>query len=82
MYEEDQAGGGYTDEDIRGRTLMGRFARPEELAQAVAFLANQPNVPSGFVPARFSALRFFSARLLIVTPERTALSSRPLSSRS
>ena len=45
MDEEDQAGGGYTDEDIRGRTLMGRFARPEEIAQAVAFLANQPNVP-------------------------------------
>src|SRR5215218_9985331 len=49
----------------------------------MAFLANQPNVPSRFVLARFSALRFFSARLLIVTPERTtALSSRPLSSRS
>jgi hypothetical protein len=32
MYEEDQAGGGYTDEDIRGRTLMGCFARQEEIA--------------------------------------------------
>lgn len=50
MDEEDQAGGGYTDEDIRGRTLMGRFARPEEIAQAVAFLANQPNVPSAVCP--------------------------------
>ena len=50
MYDEDQAGGGYTDEDTRGRTLMGRFARPEELAQAVAFLANQPNVPSAVRP--------------------------------
>src|SRR5919112_3366958 len=38
--------------------------------------------PRRFVPARFSALRFFSARLLIVSPERTALSSKPLSSRS
>jgi NAD(P)-dependent dehydrogenase (short-subunit alcohol dehydrogenase family) len=40
MDQEDQGLGGYTDEDIKGRTPMGRFARPEEIAQAVAFLAN------------------------------------------
>jgi NAD(P)-dependent dehydrogenase (short-subunit alcohol dehydrogenase family) len=40
MDAEDQAGGGYTDEDIEGRTPMGRFARPEDVAQAVAFLAD------------------------------------------
>jgi NAD(P)-dependent dehydrogenase (short-subunit alcohol dehydrogenase family) len=39
MDQEDRASGGYTDEDIEGRTPMGRFARPEDVAQAVAFLA-------------------------------------------
>ncbi|HSK86045.1 MAG TPA: SDR family oxidoreductase [Rubrobacter sp.] len=37
---EDQAGGGYADEDIEGRTPMGRFAKPEDVARAVAFLAD------------------------------------------
>ena len=40
MDQEDQDSGGYTDTDIEGRTPMGRFARPEDVAQAVAFLAN------------------------------------------
>ena len=40
MDQEDQASGGYTDEDIEGRTPMGRFAKPEDIAQAVAFLAD------------------------------------------
>ena len=40
MDAEDQDGGGYTDEDIEGRVPMGRFARPEEVARAVAFLAD------------------------------------------
>ncbi|MGI8649390.1 MAG: SDR family oxidoreductase [Rubrobacter sp.] len=40
MDEEDQAGGGYTDSDIIGRTPMSRFARPEDIANAVAFLAD------------------------------------------
>jgi NAD(P)-dependent dehydrogenase (short-subunit alcohol dehydrogenase family) len=39
MDQEDQDSGGYTDADIEGRTPMGRFARPEDIAQAVAFLA-------------------------------------------
>ena len=39
MHDEDQAGGGYTDADIEGRTPMGRFARPDDIARAVAFLA-------------------------------------------
>ncbi|HKZ27467.1 MAG TPA: 3-oxoacyl-ACP reductase family protein [Rubrobacteraceae bacterium] len=47
MDEEDQAGGGYTDEDIKGRTPMGRFAKPEDIAQAVAFLADPEQ--SGYV---------------------------------
>ena len=47
MDEEDQAGGGYTDADIEGRVPMGRFARPEDVARAVAFLADPQW--SGFV---------------------------------
>ncbi|ABG03601.1 short-chain dehydrogenase/reductase SDR [Rubrobacter xylanophilus DSM 9941] len=47
MDAEDQAGGGYTDEDIAGRTPMGRFATPEDVAAAVAFLADSGQ--SGYV---------------------------------
>ena len=47
MDEEDQAGGGYTDADIEGRVPMGRFANPEDIARAVAFLADPEQ--SGFV---------------------------------
>lgn len=43
----DQAGGGYTDEDIEGRVPMGRFATPEEIAQAILFLGDPER--SGFV---------------------------------
>ncbi len=40
MDDEDQAGGGYTDRDIEGRVPMARFATPEDVARAVAFLAD------------------------------------------
>src|SRR5277367_3704775 len=43
----DQAGGGYTDADITGRVPMGRFASPEDIANAIAFLADSSQ--SGFV---------------------------------
>lgn len=36
----DQAGGSYTDADITGRVPMGRFATPEDIARAIAFLAD------------------------------------------
>jgi len=36
----DQAGGSYTDEDITGRIPMGRFASPDDVARAIAFLAD------------------------------------------
>jgi NAD(P)-dependent dehydrogenase (short-subunit alcohol dehydrogenase family) len=37
----DQTGGGYdADEDIEGRVPMGRFATAEDVARAVAFLAD------------------------------------------
>ena len=47
MDDEDQAGGGYTDRDIEGRVPMARFALPEDVARAVAFLADPAQ--SGFV---------------------------------
>ena len=47
MDDEDQAGGGYTDADIVGRVPMARFATPEDVARAVAFLADP--AWSGFV---------------------------------
>jgi NAD(P)-dependent dehydrogenase (short-subunit alcohol dehydrogenase family) len=40
MDVEDQVGGGYADEDIVGRVPMGRFATPDDVALAVAFLAD------------------------------------------
>jgi NAD(P)-dependent dehydrogenase (short-subunit alcohol dehydrogenase family) len=43
----DQAGGSYTDADITGRVPMGRFARPDDIARAIAFLADSEE--SGFV---------------------------------
>jgi NAD(P)-dependent dehydrogenase (short-subunit alcohol dehydrogenase family) len=36
----DQAGGSYSDADITGRIPMGRFASPEDIARAIAFLAD------------------------------------------
>jgi NAD(P)-dependent dehydrogenase (short-subunit alcohol dehydrogenase family) len=43
----DQAFGGYTDADITGRVPMGRFASPDDIARAVAFLADDE--ASGFI---------------------------------
>jgi NAD(P)-dependent dehydrogenase (short-subunit alcohol dehydrogenase family) len=37
----DQAGGNYTDQDIIERVPMARFARPEDIANAIAFLADE-----------------------------------------
>ena len=37
---EDQTDGGYTDEDTESRATMDRFATPEDVAQAGAFLAD------------------------------------------
>lgn len=45
--EGDQSGGNYTNADIEGRVPMGRFAKPEDIAQAVAFLADSGQ--SGYV---------------------------------
>ena len=47
MDAADQASGGYTDADIEGQVPMGRFAAPDDIAAAVAFLADPAR--SGFV---------------------------------
>jgi len=47
MDDEDQAAGGYTDDDITGRVPLARFADPDDIAEAVLFLADPAR--SGFV---------------------------------
>jgi len=47
MDAADQAGGGYSDADIVRRVPMGRFAAADDVAAAVAFLADERQ--SGFV---------------------------------
>jgi NAD(P)-dependent dehydrogenase (short-subunit alcohol dehydrogenase family) len=36
----DQSSGAYTDEDIANRVPMARFARPEDVAATIAYLAD------------------------------------------
>jgi NAD(P)-dependent dehydrogenase (short-subunit alcohol dehydrogenase family) len=43
----DQAAGTYTDDDITARVPMGRFASPDDIARAIAFLAD--NAESSFI---------------------------------
>ena len=47
MDAADQAGGSYTDADIQNRVPMGRFASPDDIARAIAFLADASD--SGFI---------------------------------
>jgi NAD(P)-dependent dehydrogenase (short-subunit alcohol dehydrogenase family) len=47
MDEADQAGGSYSDADITGRIPMARFATPDDIARAIAFLADGRE--SGFI---------------------------------
>ncbi len=47
MDAADQARGTYVDADITGRVPMGRFASPDDVARAIAFLADDRE--SGFV---------------------------------
>src|SRR5580658_2859073 len=55
MDEADQAaGGGYNDADIEGVNPMGRFATPEDIAQAILFLAEPER--SGFVNGHMLAV--------------------------
>jgi len=54
MDAADQAGGSYTDADITARVPMGRFATPEDIAQAIAFLADHRQ--SGFINGQALAI--------------------------
>ena len=47
MDHKDQAGGTYTDRDITDHVPMARFARPEDIAQAIVWLCDSSK--SGFV---------------------------------
>ncbi|MFE0375330.1 SDR family NAD(P)-dependent oxidoreductase [Streptomyces inhibens] len=47
MDAADQSSGGYTDDDIVERVPMARFAAPEDIARATAFLADPGR--SGFI---------------------------------
>jgi NAD(P)-dependent dehydrogenase (short-subunit alcohol dehydrogenase family) len=47
MDAADQAGGSYSDADIAGRVPMGRFASADDVARAIAFLADDRE--SGFI---------------------------------
>jgi NAD(P)-dependent dehydrogenase (short-subunit alcohol dehydrogenase family) len=47
MDHADQAGGSYSDADITQRVPMGRFASPDDIARAIAFLADPHE--SGFI---------------------------------
>ena len=47
MDTADQSPETYVDSDITGRVPMGRFAVPDDIAQAIAFLADQKQ--SGYV---------------------------------
>jgi NAD(P)-dependent dehydrogenase (short-subunit alcohol dehydrogenase family) len=47
MDDASQASGVYSDDDITGRIPLGRFAAPDDVARAIAFLAS--DAESGFV---------------------------------
>ena len=47
MDHKDQAGGSYSDADITEHVPMGRFARPQDIAKAIAWLCDDES--SGFV---------------------------------
>jgi len=47
MDEADQGSGAYSDSDIINRVPMGRFAKPEDVARAIAFLAHEDSFING-----------------------------------
>ncbi len=75
----DQAGGGYTDDDITGRVPMARFARPDDIARAILFLADPSQ--SGFRqrPGPRDRLRLDRGRKLAEPAHPQALTAAPCS---
>jgi NAD(P)-dependent dehydrogenase (short-subunit alcohol dehydrogenase family) len=47
MDQADQGSGAYSDTDIINRVPMGRFAKPEDVARAIAFLAQEDSFING-----------------------------------
>jgi NAD(P)-dependent dehydrogenase (short-subunit alcohol dehydrogenase family) len=47
MDQADQGSGAYSDADIVDRIPMGRFANPEDVARAIAFLAHEDSFING-----------------------------------
>ena len=47
MDAADQGSGAYSDEDIVNRVPMARFAKPDDVAEAIAFLSDGER--SGFI---------------------------------
>ena len=47
MDEADQGSGAYSDSEIINRVPMGRFAKPEDVARAIAFLAHEDSFING-----------------------------------
>jgi NAD(P)-dependent dehydrogenase (short-subunit alcohol dehydrogenase family) len=47
MDQADQGSGAYSDADIVSRVPLARFAKPEDVAEAIAFLADEDR--SGFI---------------------------------
>jgi NAD(P)-dependent dehydrogenase (short-subunit alcohol dehydrogenase family) len=47
MDEADQGSGAYSDSDIINRVPMARFAKPEDVARAIAFLAHEDSFING-----------------------------------
>lgn len=47
MDEADQGSGAYSDTDIINRVPMARFAKPEDVARAIAFLADDDSFVNG-----------------------------------
>ena len=70
MDDASQGEGAYGDADITDHVPMGRFATPDDIAQAVAFLADPAR--SGFVNGTALSVDggWFGRRLLAVAPAR------------
>jgi NAD(P)-dependent dehydrogenase (short-subunit alcohol dehydrogenase family) len=47
MDAADQGSGAYSDDDIVNRVPMARFAKPEDVAKAIAFLAQEDSFING-----------------------------------
>ena len=76
MEVADQAGSGYTKADITGRVPMGRFASPDDIARAMAFLADDA---SAFINGHALAVDGgWTAPITVGNPSACAIADNPL----